>query len=764
MAQTRKKRSIYQVFLLSYISILVFALSGCLIYGAKIQSQILNENVLMEQSLLASLEYDVENDLEALQDYSYTLAFDKELILAIQHMDIYSTSDLARILTAKGGTHRYMLDAFLYLPKDDEVVTASISMGASRFFDIIYRPEQWTLEELKETYLAQYQFDAFLPPLRMCLYNNANTSVEVIPYVQSLPISSFNSPSAQLIVLIDSQKLFRQATELQRSASADMYVLDEDNRLLYATSGAAELNLDSLELAEDVQHVDGGILVSRTGERSGWHYLALIPNDLYLRQNRETLLFLCGIFLIYLIVGLSLARWLAKRSYQPVKELSGLIADGEDTEETNEYDLIHTTLVRHMESNVEMRSALEAQQPVVLRDSLAHLLRRQVVDIDTARQQLSELGVQFETDSFLCAIVAFDLESPYFTDTDTSFDENLSMAKFIVENVGCELLGDIFQCYKLDMFNNQSLFILCAKKNAVSAELDLCAAQRLEKMMQFAAHHFELGLFAGISQAEAGLGRWPMCYDEAGKAVEYGQFGPTGKAALFRQAIAAENDYDFPEEAEQQLSIAVRSGNLENAHAILNRLFQANFSENQVSRIAASSFLYQLTATIQQAINARSLELGEQSAFGEEALEQILNSTSAEKAHRRLDALIDQLPAKQEHASNRTEKLVDRIAAYIDDHADDKWLDLNILSQEFGVTPQYISNVFKKQRNENVKDYISKQKLVSAKALLRDTDLPIREIAAKLGYASEASIIRMFRKYEGITPGEYRSLYRQDSP
>lgn len=103
--------------------------------------------------------------------------------------------------------------------------------------------------------------------------------------------------------------------------------------------------------------------------------------------------------------------------------------------------------------------------------------------------------------------------------------------------------------------------------------------------------------------------------------------------------------------------------------------------------------------------------------------------------------------------------MADRIAAYIDEHANDDWLDLSTLSQEFGVTPQYISNIFKKQRDENVKDYISQRKLARAKELLATTDLPVREIALRLGYTSEASIIRMFRKYEGITPGEYRLLH-----
>ena len=38
--------------------------------------------------------------------------------------------------------------------------------------------------------------------------------------------------------------------------------------------------------------------------------------------------------------------------------------------------------------------------------------------------------------------------------------------------------------------------------------------------------------------------------------------------------------------------------------------------------------------------------------------------------------------------------------------------------------------------------------------------LPVREVAARLGYAGEIGIIRLFRKYEGTTPGDYRAQHK----
>ena len=160
-------------------------------------------------------------------------------------------------------------------------------------------------------------------------------------------------------------------------------------------------------------------------------------------------------------------------------------------------------------------------------------------------------------------------------------------------------------------------------------------------------------------------------------------------------------------------------------------------------------------------INGNAVARGGDTIITEKMIEHILNSSTSEHARQRLNEIIDQYISKQQkRVLCRTEKLVESIAEYIDAHIEGDWLDLNALSQQFNVTPQYISNIFKNFRNENIKDYIAKRKLNRAKDLLSQTDLPIREIAVRLGYANEVSIIRLLRKYEGVTPGDYRNSHR----
>ena len=54
-------------------------------------------------------------------------------------------------------------------------------------------------------------------------------------------------------------------------------------------------------------------------------------------------------------------------------------------------------------------------------------------------------------------------------------------------------------------------------------------------------------------------------------------------------------------------------------------------------------------------------------------------------------------------------------------------------------------------------NYIAYVRVDRAKQLLSDTDLPIREIAAQVGFLSSGVFIKTFKKELGITPGQYRT-------
>lgn len=762
MIKKKSKNSIYHFFLFSYIAILLVALSSGIVYAVKMHQQVLKETATSKQVALSSVQIDLESNLKYIQERGDTISFDSSLSMYIQYPELYSVSDAMNALKNKTISKNYILDAFIYLANTDEVITSTIRMSANKFFDIIYEFDGQSLADLKSNMLLPYHFHEYLPAQNLRQYNSA-TTLRVIPYMQSLPIRNFENPSAQLMLILDESSLFARAEALHNGTQSDVYVLNKNGTVMYSSPNAAIIDFEKLQGTQTLVNLDNVIVNRLVSTDTGWQYLLTTPYSLYYKDTFTTLLFVFGVFAIYLVVGIFLVKRLALRSYRPVKDIQDLLANAGSKLPVghNEFEVIKYALLSQMKAHSELDNMLAAQQPAMLRDCVSQLIHGQIRDFAAAKKRIERLGVSIQGEDFLCVIAELDIDSPYFLDSDISSEESLSLARLIVQNVGSELVDARFTCQYLDLSAAKCLFIVnLSKDDMLDATQE--AAQIFQNLLDFTINHFKLNVLFGISQVEKGLEGLPVCYDEAQKALEYTRYHAASDIVLFENMLERSEDYYYPAEIEQQLYEYLRSGNASEARELLNRLFDTNLHSRQLSSAAAHSFLYQLTATLQRIMNSNSLAHGETVVFDQEMVDKILKSSGVEHSCIRLHDLAQQIANTQQvRPLGKTEKLVEQIAEYINEHNDDAWLDLNNLSQQFNVTPQYISNIFKKYRNDNIKNYIAKRKLSNAKTLLETTDLPVREIAEKLGYANEIGIIRLFKKYSGMTPGDWRSRHKK---
>ena len=98
-----------------------------------------------------------------------------------------------------------------------------------------------------------------------------------------------------------------------------------------------------------------------------------------------------------------------------------------------------------------------------------------------------------------------------------------------------------------------------------------------------------------------------------------------------------------------------------------------------------------------------------------------------------------------------------RIQAYMEENFADPNLSAASLAERFGVSASYLSRAFKRQTGDTPIDYLHKCRLNRAKALLRDTTASVKDIAQAVGYPDSGALLRQMRKYEGVTPGQYRA-------
>lgn len=82
------------------------------------------------------------------------------------------------------------------------------------------------------------------------------------------------------------------------------------------------------------------------------------------------------------------------------------------------------------------------------------------------------------------------------------------------------------------------------------------------------------------------------------------------------------------------------------------------------------------------------------------------------------------------------------------------------LAGELGVTPNYLSQQFRRQEGLPLADYIRRRKVQASLQALRYTRDSYGEIAYRLGFSSQSHFGQAFKKVMGITPGQYRSRYQ----
>ncbi|SEM88009.1 bifunctional transcriptional activator/DNA repair enzyme AdaA [Paenibacillus sp. OV219] len=83
-------------------------------------------------------------------------------------------------------------------------------------------------------------------------------------------------------------------------------------------------------------------------------------------------------------------------------------------------------------------------------------------------------------------------------------------------------------------------------------------------------------------------------------------------------------------------------------------------------------------------------------------------------------------------------------------------LTLPVLAELMHVSPYHMHRTFKRMTGESPAARLSRTRITAAKQLLRTSALPVREIAAQVGFPNAAHFATVFQKAEGCSPTAYR--------
>ena len=116
------------------------------------------------------------------------------------------------------------------------------------------------------------------------------------------------------------------------------------------------------------------------------------------------------------------------------------------------------------------------------------------------------------------------------------------------------------------------------------------------------------------------------------------------------------------------------------------------------------------------------------------------------------------LAVRRRSHSHTVKSVAMKVREYVDAEYCSNALSLESVAAYVHKTPAYISRVFKNELGCNFSDYLTEKRMRLAAQLLAQPDGRVYRIAAQCGYADTSNFIRVFKRFYGVSPAEYRAV------
>jgi AraC-like DNA-binding protein len=120
-----------------------------------------------------------------------------------------------------------------------------------------------------------------------------------------------------------------------------------------------------------------------------------------------------------------------------------------------------------------------------------------------------------------------------------------------------------------------------------------------------------------------------------------------------------------------------------------------------------------------------------------------------------LHACLRLLKSPQKHHLRKAIRTYESISLYIQENFQTA-ITRESVAQHFGIAPNHVSRVFRKEGFMRFNDYLNLVRVNRAKFMLQNYGLTLKEIAFNCGYNDTAYFCRVFKKTCKATPTEYR--------
>lgn len=282
------------------------------------------------------------------------------------------------------------------------------------------------------------------------------------------------------------------------------------------------------------------------------------------------------------------------------------------------------------------------------------------------------------------------------------------------------------------------------------------AVQVLQKTQEQMNGTFGFSFTIGISDTWSGADNAHASYIEAREAARMKLLLGCRRIIFYSQVPSHGSGLVYPAQTERGFVNAVRIHDREGTIHWIHEFLQEIRTTRDMTVDNAMLATYIFVGTVVREINEEGYRCGVRLNETSQILDQVYYHSfdTLDDLEKFLLPHIEEISGKLQQVSEQSDNIINRIYAYIDQNYMND-IGIEELANSLGVSYSYIRKIFKEATSLTIPDAINKKRISKAKELLQTTDLSIKAIALQIGYNTEQSFSRNFRKYENMLPSQF---------